>query len=530
MLNAQRSPCDSGVIHSTGRCEAAHALSPSRKRIVLAATVLASSLGFIDGSVVNIALPAIQADLHAGTAQMQWIVNAYLLLLGALVLVGGAAGDRYGRRRVFLIGIVVFTIASVLCALAPLSRTLPLFAQEGGVATFLIVARALQGVGAAMLMPNSLAILGSTFDEKERGVAFGAWAGFGSLTAAAGPVLGGWLVDAISWHAIFLINVPLAAIAVTLALAAVPESRGAEARAIDWHGALLVILGLGALSFGLTRASERGLADPYVIAAVAAGVLLFGTFLLVERRVREPMMPLELFRSPDFSGANLLTLLLYFALGGAFFFLPFELIRLHGYSATAAGSALLPFSAIMALLSGAAGKLADRIGPRLPLTLGPLIAAVGLAALALPGPEQPYWSGVGPAIIVVAAGMTLAVAPLTTTVMGAVPENRQGLASGVNNAVARVAGLLAVVVMTLLFAQVFATRGGAGSVAQAQGMLAQAFSGSGEIAPNVRDAFHSAFRAVMFTAAACAALGGIAAGMMIRSRASVRRIPVESAP
>jgi EmrB/QacA subfamily drug resistance transporter len=474
---------------------------------VLAATVLGSSLAFIDMSVVNIAVPAIQADLRASTAQIQWIVSAYLLLLGSLVLVGGAAGDRYGRRRMFVAGIVVFTIASVLCGWAPGSE-------------LLIAARALQGVGAAMLVPNSLAILGSTFDDDERGAAIGAWAGFGALTSAAGPVIGGWLVDAISWRAIFFLNVPLAALAIWLTLAAMPESRDPASKGIDWRGALLVATGLGALSFGLTHASERGITAPAVTRALAAGIVLLTAFVMTERRTRCPMMPLELFRSASLSGANMLTLLLYFAIGGTFFFLPFELIRLHAYTATAAGAALLPFSLVLGLLSGAAGRLADRVGPRLPLTCGPLIAAVGLAALALPQPGQPYWSGVGPATVVVGVGMTLAVAPLTTAVMTAVPPAHAGLASGINNAVARVAGMLAIAVMTLVFAQVFALRGGLESIGQAQAALVAALSGNTDLAPHLRHAFHSAYQAVMLVAAACAALGGIVASLTIRAPAA----------
>jgi EmrB/QacA subfamily drug resistance transporter len=500
-----RTPCDAGIVLATAGCDAARTLTPARKRLVLAATVVGSSLAFIDGSAVSIAMPAIQAELRAGTVEIQWIVNAYLLLLGSLVLVGGAAGDRYGRRRVFIAGIVVFTIASLLCGFARGDR-------------FLIASRALQGVGAALLVPNSLAILGSTFNDDERGAAIGAWAGFASLTSAAGPVLGGWLVDAISWRAIFFINLPLAAIAIGLTLAAVPESRDSASKGIDWRGALLVAIGLGAVSFGLTRASERSLSDPAVTGALAVGVVLLVAFVIAERRSSAPMMPLELFRSTDFSGANLLTLLLYFAGGGYFFFLPFELIRLHGYSATAAGAALLPFSIVMGLLSGPAGKLADRVGPRIPLTIGPLIAAVGFVALTLPTPGQSYWSGIGPAIVVVGLGMTVAVAPLTSTVMNAVPMTHAGLASGINNAVARVAGMLAIAVMTLLFARAFASNAGLESIGQAQAGLVRALSGNADPAPPLRNAFHTAFQAVMLVAAGCAALGGIAAGLTIRGR------------
>ena len=505
MISVQPPPCDAGVIHGASPCDPAQALSPGRKKLVLAATVLGSSLAFIDGSVVNVALPAIQGALHADTVRTQWIVNAYLLMLGALVLIGGAAGDRYGRRRIYLTGIVAFAIASVLCA----------FAQDAGT---LIAARALQGVGAALLVPGSLAILGATFPSNERGAAVGAWAGFAAIGGAIGPVLGGWLVDTISWRAIFLVNVPIAAVTVWLTLLAVPESRQADAQQLDWRGALLVAMGLGSLSFGLTYASERGLGNPLVIAATVIGLLLLGAFLLQENRARAPMMPLELYRSGDFSGTNVLTLLLYFALGGVFFFLPYELIRLHGYSATAAGASLLPFSFIMGTLSGAAGKLADRFGPRVPLTLGPLLAGAGFAAMSLPAPGQSYWTGLGPAIIVVAIGMTMAVAPLTSTVMGAVPDGREGLASGINNAVARVAGLLAVAIMSLVFAQVFLAHGSVGSTTDAHDILTRALSGSGSLTPHSRDAFHAAFQAVLMTAAACAVLGGLAAAVLVKKK------------
>jgi EmrB/QacA subfamily drug resistance transporter len=427
-------PCDEGAIR--GR-PAADTPAP-HKRLALAATVLGSSMAFIDGSVVNVALPAMRTALKADAAQVQWIVNAYLLLLGALVLIGGSAGDRYGRRKVFVVGVALFAAASLGCALAP----------DAG---WLIAARAAQGVAAAMLVPASLAILGSTFDDQERGAAIGAWAGFGAVTTAIGPVLGGWLVDHVSWRAIFLINLPLAAATVWLALAAVRESRDPEVEQLDWRGAALAATGLGALTWGLTAVGQRGWSSGAVWAALAAGATLLAGFVVSQAREKHPMMPLALYRSRTFSGANLLTLALYFGLTGALFFLPFELIARHGYSAAGAGATLLPFSLIMGTLSGVAGRLADRFGARPMLTLGPILAGVGFGLLGAPWIGAGYWTGVLPGLLVVALGMTIAVAPLTNTVMSAVAASHAGVASGVNNAVARVAGLLAVAVLGLIY-------------------------------------------------------------------------------
>jgi MFS family permease len=335
MVGFLQPPCEAGVIRATPAFEAA--LTQRRKRLTLAATIVGSSMAFIDGSVVNIALPAMQHALNATVASTQWIVNAYLLLLGALVLVGGAAADLYGRRRIFLIGLAVFTAASIACGLAPNVSAL-------------IVSRAIQGVGAALLVPASLAMLGATFDEHERSHAIGIWAGVAALTSAIGPVLGGWLVDAVSWRAIFLLNVPLAVVAAGLAAGFACESRDDNAKALDWAGAAMVGAGLAAITWGLSAIPASGLYDRTVLGALGSGFVFLVLFLAVEARSgQRAMMPLSLYRSRDFSAANALTLLLYFALGGAFYYLPFGLIRLGGHSATQAGAALLPFSLIMGL-------------------------------------------------------------------------------------------------------------------------------------------------------------------------------------
>lgn len=495
----QRGPCEEGQVRAAAAPD--QPLSAGRKRWILVATVLGSSLTFIDGSALGVALPAIQNDLAAGPAAVQWVSNAYLLTLGALVLIGGAAGDRFGRRRIFLIGVALFALASVACGLAPTVE-------------LLIAGRALQGIGAALLTPGALAVIGSAFPPEERGKAFGTWAGAGALFGMIGPLVGGWLADAADWRFIFWINVPLAVLTAVITLRAVPESRDPDARGLDWLGALLAMSGLAGLTWALTAAPDLGWGDPLILTGLTGGAVLLAAFLWAEARQRHPMMPLGLFRSPVFSGVNLLTLLLYFALGGAMFFLPFDLIRVHGWSATLAGAAMLPFAVIMGLFSGAAGRLADRFGARLSLSLGPVLAGVGLALLALPEPGAGYVDGPLAGMTVMAVGMTLAVGPLTAAVMGAVPDGHTGVASGINNAVARVAGLLAIallgVVLSAVFSALFAYDGAREELALI--MAGQSFD------PDTAIIFHEAFRAVIMTCAGMAILAGVIGGLTAPAR------------
>jgi EmrB/QacA subfamily drug resistance transporter len=410
---------------------------------VLATCILASSLAFVDGSVTNVALPAISKSLEAGAADLQWVINAYLLPLSALLLLGGAAGDRYGRVRLLVGGTVLFALASMLCAAAPDLVTL-------------LAGRGLQGIGAAILMPNSLAILGASFSGERRGRAIGIWASMGAVMSAIGPVLGGWLIDTVGWRAIFLINLPLAAGAIGLALIYIAEIHEKDRPALDVPGGVLATAALGALTWGLTLGTGRTGWTILASGGVVGGIILMLAFLWIEKqRGDRAMMPLAMFGSSSFIGLTLLTLLLYGALGALMVLVPYVLIQASGYSGTQAGAALVPAAIVLALASPVMGKLAGRMGARIPLTIGPLVVAAGFLLQLRMSADVNYWSDVLPAILVISIGMAGAVAPLTNAVLGAVDQRHTGSASGFNSAIARTGGLIA----TALLGGVLGARG-----------------------------------------------------------------------
>jgi EmrB/QacA subfamily drug resistance transporter len=489
---------------------------------ILAGTILGSSMAFIDSTVVSVALPALQASFHATVVDMQWVVESYGLFLAALILVGGSLGDLFGRRLMFLAGVSIFAAASGFCGLSQDIHQL-------------IIARSVQGVGAALLVPGSLAIISTSFDEKSRGQAIGTWSGFTAITTAIGPVLGGWLVEHASWRWVFLINIPLAAAVVVISLWRIPESRSADARGIDWPGTVLATIGLGGLVGGFVESVNLGWKNPLVLGSLIVGVGCLVAFVFVEAKSVSPMLPLALFESRSFSGANLLTLCLYAAIGIFFFVFPLNLIQVQGYSTTATGAAILPFILLMFLLSRWSGGLVARYGPRLPLIIGPLIIALGFALFAVPSVGNSYWKAFFPAVIVLGFGMAVTVAPLTTVVMSSVGQDRAGTASGINNAVARVAGVLAIAVLGIIMVTAFGSRLSASltHIALPSGVMQQLQENVSKLADLqapadldegtklhikefVGDAFVFAFRIVMLMCAGLALLSATISWRMIR--------------
>ncbi|HEX3371515.1 MAG TPA: MFS transporter [Candidatus Acidoferrales bacterium] len=495
---------------------------------ILAATILGSSMAFVDSTVVNVALPALQKNLGGTVVDLQWVVEAYALFLGALILVGGSLGDLFGRRRMFLLGVAVFAAASMACGFAANIH-------------LLITARSVQGFGAAFLVPGSLSIISASFAEKDRGRAIGTWSGFTAITSALGPVLGGWLIEHASWRWAFFINVPLAIAVLGISLWKVPESRNTIRASVDWLGALIVTVGLGGVAYGLIESPSAGWGRPSIWGSLLIGAIFLAAFFWVESRASSPMVPLELFRSRDFGGANLLTLFLYAALAIFFFLFPLNLIQVQHYSAVATGAAALPLILSMFLLSRWSGGLVARYGPKRPLILGPFIAAAGFLLFAVPSVGGNYWRTFFPAFVVLGFGLAVSVAPLTTVIMNSVDQKRAGTASGINNAVSRIAGLLAIAALGVVMLGVFsahlnrslnslpipkaaltALEAGEidlGAMAVPAGIDA---AGAAIIKVSIEQAFVFSFRVIMLICAALSVAGALCAWKMVSVATSKR--------
>ena len=519
-----RTPCDEAAMLSAN---AGPPPGAQARTWILVATILGSSMAFIDGTVVNVALPALQGTFHATVVDVQWVIEAYGLFLGALILVGGSFGDLFGRRLVFVIGVAIFALASAGCGLASSIHQL-------------IIARSVQGIGAALLVPGSLAIISTSFDHKERGQAIGTWSGFTAITTAIGPVLGGWLVTHATWRWVFFINLPLALAVVAISLWRIPESRNASAERVDWVGALLATIGLGGTVTGLMESVNEGWGNPLVYGSLILGFACLAAFVFFEAHVASPMLPLELFRSRNFAGANLLTLFLYSAIGIFFFLFLLNLIQVQGYSATAAGAAVLPLILLIFFLSRWSGGLVAHYGPRIPLIAGPLIAAVGFALFAVPSVGGGYWKSLFPAVMILGFGMAVTVAPLTTVVMNSVGQERVGSASGINNAVARVAGVLSIAVFGIVMLKAFSSRlnSSLGHLSLPPAVLQQfqaneiklagmpipsGLGNKAAVEASVKEAFVFGFRIVMLSCAALSAASAAVAWLLIRNDPETRR-------